>query len=138
MSEEIWREIPSLPEYEASSWGRVRRIPYEAPMPKGGMRIYGGKRWRGRCTVDDPRLLIVFRGKSYRVSKLVCEAFNGPKPFPRAVAMHADDDVQNNQPGNLIWGTQKENLNAPAFLVHCRSRIYEHSGHAIHRSRAAA
>lgn len=124
-TDEEWRVSPALPEYEVSSWGRVRRVPYEAPLPNGGVRIYGGKPHYGADS--GPRKIVVFRRKSFKVHRLVCAAFNGPPPFPRAVVMHDDEDFRNNRPGNLVWGTQKQNLNAPGFLEYCRGRTGENS-----------
>lgn len=120
---EEWRVSPSLPEYEVSSLGRVRRIPYRAPMPRGGYRIYGGKAHYGQEA--DGRMVFVFRGKTYKVHQLVCEEFNGPKPFPSAVVMHLDENFRNNRPDNLRWGTQKENLNMPKIKRYHRSRTGE-------------
>lgn len=117
---EQWRSSPSLPEYEVSSFGRVRRVPFVGAMPRGGLRTYGGN---PRYGVDaGNRMIFVFRRKTYKVHRLVCEAFNGPSPFPGAVVMHIDEDYRNNRPGNLKWGTQKENLNAPGFIAYCRAR----------------
>ena len=112
---EIWRPIPRLPEYLASSLGRVMRIPYVAPMPHGGYRVYGGEPWFGVWVEEDQRFTFQFQGKTHKVHVLVCEAFHGPKPFPQAVAMHLDEDSRNNKPTNLEWGTQKQNLNFPGF-----------------------
>lgn len=64
-------------------------------------------------------------GKTFKVARLVCEAFHGPPPFELAVVMHRDDDPANNRPDNLKWATQKENLNAPQFLAYCHSRTGE-------------
>lgn len=36
--------------------------------------------------------------------------------------MHLNENAADNRPGNLAWGTQKENLNAPGFIAHCKSR----------------
>jgi len=95
-------------------------------MPKGGKRHYGGHPWTG---VDggEGRLTFSFNGKTYKVHRLVCEAFNGAPPFPDAVCMHIDEDYKNNKPENLAWGTQKENLNADGFLEYCRSRVGENN-----------
>ncbi|MGP3775200.1 HNH endonuclease [Streptomyces sp. SDT5-1] len=38
------------------------------------------------------------------VDKLVCEAFNGPPPRPRARVIHLDGDLTNNRASNLVWG----------------------------------
>lgn len=112
---EVWKPIPRLPEYEASSLGRVRRVPYTAAMPKGGVRTYGGKPWYGAWDLVQRRFTIQYKSKTYRVALLVCEAFHGEKPFPEAVAMHLDEDSANNRSENLQWGTQKQNLNFPLY-----------------------
>lgn len=122
---EKWRVSPSLPDYEVSSFGRVRRIPYLSPMPNGGMREYGG---HAHCGQDsgEGRMIFVYKGKSYKVHQLVCEAFNGKRP-DGFVCMHLDEDYTNNKPDNLKWGTQKENLNAPGFIEYCKSRTGDNS-----------
>lgn len=40
---------------------------------------------------------------------LVAEVFIGPKPFPKAVVRHLDNDPTNNHVSNLAWGTYKDN-----------------------------
>jgi hypothetical protein len=123
---EIWKPIPSLPEYEASSLGRIRRVPHEVSRGQG-TRWYGGKAWTGAWEKTQGRYIFQFHGKTYRVARLICEAFHGPKPFPGAVCLHLDEDVKNNVPSNLKWGTQKENLNMPRFLAYasavCRQKM---------------
>jgi hypothetical protein len=120
---ETWRPIPSLPDYLASSDGRIMRVPFVGEMPKGGRRAYGGEPIVGQW--DGTRYIISHKGRSHKVHRLVCEAFHGPAPFPRAVVMHVDENSRNNRPQNLKWGTQKENLNAPGFIAYCRSRTGE-------------
>lgn len=56
---------------------------------------------------------------------MICLAFRGAKPFPEAVVMHLDENALNNRADNLMWGSQKQNLNAPGFLAHCRGRTGE-------------
>ncbi len=65
---------------------------------------------------------MLYRGKTYKVARLVCEAFHGSAPSGKPVCMHLDEYSRNNRPDNLRWGTQKENLNAPGFLTYCHSR----------------
>jgi hypothetical protein len=45
-----------------------------------------------------------------RVHRLVCAAFNGPKPTPDHVAAHNDGNQRNNSAGNLRWATAVENM----------------------------
>lgn len=140
--EEIWLPVPSLPAYMASSHGRVMVIPYTGTMPNGGARQYGGLQWFGVWHKDVRRFMITYKGKNYKVARLICEAFHGAPPFKRAVCMHGDENSRNNRSVNLSWGTQKENLNAPGFLEYCRGRTGENSpiikGRAKKQSNAEA
>lgn len=47
--------------------------------------------------------------KTYRVNRVVCEAFHGPPPFTGAMARHLDDDKSNNSQSNLAWGSGSDN-----------------------------
>lgn len=132
---EIWRSIPSVPDYLASSDGRLMRVPYRGA-PGQGRKPYGGVPTTGAW--DGDRYIIGYRGKTLKVARLVCEAFHGPAPFPRAVCMHIDENSRNNRPDNLKWGTQKENLNAPGFLRYCRQRTGENSPFVKGRLKKAA
>lgn len=124
-TEEIWRLSPSLPEYMVSDLGRIMRIPYLKETPNGGLRQYGGKPWYG---VDvGNRMTFRFQNRTFKVHRLVCEAFNGPPPEGKDVCMHIDEDYSNNKPSNLSWGTQKENLNAPGFIEYCKNREHPKS-----------
>jgi len=120
---EEWRVSPSLPDYEVSSLGRVQRIPYLKEMPYGGVRKYGGVPHKGQDS-GEGRMTFSYKGKTYKVHQLVCEAFNGPRKEGQ-ICMHLDENYRNNTPKNLAWGTQKENLNAKGFLSYCKSRVGE-------------
>jgi hypothetical protein len=110
--------------------------PFIGQMPNGGPKHYGGRARKGQW--DGARYIFVWKGKTYKVARLVCEAFNGPIPFDRAVCMHLDENARNNVPSNLRWGTQKENLNAPGFIAYCKSRTGENSPWTKGRRRNAA
>lgn len=127
MTGEIWRVVPSLPAYLASSEGRVMRVPCLGSMPNGGDRHYGGFPHFGVWSKADGRFVLQFNGKTYKVHRLVCEAFNGPAPDDKPVCMHLDENAANNRANNLAWGTQKENLNAPAVKAYHRARTGEHN-----------
>lgn len=118
--EERWRAVPSFDRVMVSSLGRVMVIPYFKEASKGGKTPLGGKPIYGQW--DGTRYIYTLKRKSYKVARLVCEAFHGSPPFPGAVCIHIDENSRNNTPENLKWGTQKENLNAPGFLKYCRSR----------------
>lgn len=76
----------------------------------------------GKLDTTKGRFHITYRRRTYRVHRLVCEAFHGPAPDGKPNVLHRDEDGRNNKPINLKWGTQKENLNAPGFIAHCKSR----------------
>lgn len=96
--------------------------PYWSEMPHGGQRSYGGQPHFGVWNKQDGRFITVWKGKTFKVHQLVCEAFNGTKPFDKAVVMHLDENAANNRPSNLQWGTQKENLSADGFKNYLKDR----------------
>lgn len=134
---EVWRVVPSLPGILASSEGRIMTTPHVATMPNGGNRQYGGEPHFGVWNKQDGRFIVIVGGKTYKVHRLVCEAFNGAQPFSDAVVMHMDENAANNRPSNLRWGTQAENLNAPGFISYCRGRVGENSPTAKGRKKVA-
>jgi hypothetical protein len=97
--------------------------PYLQAMPKGGNRSYGGNPHFGVWNKRDARFLVVHKGKSHKVHRLVCEAFHGEPNMDTPVCMHIDENSANNRAENLRWATQKENLNCPTFLEYCKSRV---------------
>ena len=123
---ESWKVIPSEPELEVSSLGRVRVIPHTVSMPYGGVRIYGGTPTTGQW--DGTRFIYARKGhKTLKVARLVCEAFNGPPTPDAPYCLHKDETSCNNVPNNLKWGTQEENLNCPKFLAYCAARTGDNS-----------
>lgn len=133
---EQWLSVPSLPDYEASSEGRVRRIPYLAQMPNGGERSYGGEAHVGQW--DGERFIMTYRGRTYKVARLICEAFNGPPPSSKSICMHANENSRDNRPENLEWATQKDNLNCPGFISYCRARTGDANPYRKGRARKAS
>jgi hypothetical protein len=119
---EEWRQVPSLPFVWASSLGRVRIGPYEQAMPHGGTKTVVGEARVGDW--DGDRYHVVVRRRTYKVARLVCEAFHGPAPAGERYCLHRDENARNNRPGNLKWGTQKENLNAPGYLARRRGEVF--------------
>jgi hypothetical protein len=114
-----------MPGLVASSFGRLMVVPYLAPMPNCSPRQYGGDATSGQW--DGERYIYVLKNRSYKVARLVCEAFHGPVPDGRKFCLHLDEDSRNNAPSNLYWGTQKQNLNFPKFLAYCASRTGDNS-----------
>lgn len=100
-------------------------VPYLARMPNGAVREYGGEATIGQW--DGERYIYVLKKRSYKVARLVCEAFHGPAPHGRPTCLHLDEDSRNNVPSNVYWGTQKQNLNFPKFLAYCASRTGENN-----------
>lgn len=150
---EIWKPVPSESGVLASNKGRILLPPRYAPLTNGGFRAYFPKPRYGQVSRahqqanHDYRIIMVRRDEAAanqsprKVHQLVCEAFHGLRPFPKAVVIHLNEDAHDNRPENLKWGTQKENLNAPGFIEYCKLRTGEdhpackHSDEAIARIR---
>ena len=76
LSGEIWRDVPNVPGILASSDGRVMHVPHRDAMPKGGTRPYGGEPTFGVWNKADGRFITIIRGKTYKVHRLIAEAFH--------------------------------------------------------------
>ena len=110
-------------------------------MPNGVMRSYvsmptygyEAKSATARQGSPKRRILAVNRmKKTFKVHRLVCEAFHGKPPFDGAIVLHLDEDPSNNRPENLRWGTRKENQNFPAAVAAFKARTGDRSPWAIH------
>ncbi len=95
---EQWRPIPGWEGlYQVSDHGRVRSL-------RTGKILKAGMNRRHRHVA-----LCSGGGKSFRVHRLVMEAFVGPLPEGMEVR-HLDDDPDNNRLSNLVYGTRSENM----------------------------
>lgn len=104
----ILKSIPGISEkYVAGSDGNIysysnARVNMRKPKP---FRL-------AKVKNDNYYVVSIFdNGKksSRSTHELVCLAFHGEKPFPRACVRHFDGDWSNNKPDNLTWGTYAEN-----------------------------
>lgn len=109
MTEE-WRPIPGVAGYEASSNGRIRSIT-RSITTRSGVQVHagtvlalpvGGNGYQ-LVTCSPPR-------KKHYVHVLVAKAFHGDRSPEGLRVLHADDNRLNNDPKNLRWGTQRDNL----------------------------
>lgn len=110
METEIWRTVPSLPRYEASSLGRIRG---PRGILKGCLNTYGYLRVTVRLggTIGSKRDLTnpgVEKSTERKVHRLVAEAFL-PESHTTETINHIDGDKLNNRPENLEWMTISEN-----------------------------
>lgn len=85
---EQWRDCQSWPIYAASAFGRI---------------AYKGRVLR--LTLDGGGYLASAGARAHR---LVADAFLGPRPRKRQIR-HLDGDPLNNRPGNLAYGTARQN-----------------------------
>ena len=127
---EEWREVVGFPGYLVSSLGRVRgktnaRGPSEVILKPGRKPRTG-------------HLFVVLQsdGKPHHrsVHRLVAEAFEVGGIGPNV--LHGDDDVENNRPENLRWGTFSDNAQDRedhgrgmsarwAKATHCKAGLHE-------------
>lgn len=111
---EIWLPIVGYEfEYEVSNTGRVRSLTRTHVQKNGRRRTIKGVEKVLQVNIDGYHVVTLYhesRFKVKRVPVLVLEAFVGPRPSHKHVAMHLDNNKLNNNLSNLKWGTDSENV----------------------------
>lgn len=103
------RPVPNYPKFVATSAGHIVRVIGDK-MGRGHackvMSLFNNSRGN-YLRVKMPASEHAPHGRTELVHRLVCGAFHG---LSRGLwALHRDDISTNNVPGNLYWGTKKQN-----------------------------
>ena len=121
-TDEQWRAVRDWEGfYEVSNLGRVRSV---ARLQKRGagknstptlMLLKGrilrpGYHEKGYEIVALSDVQGGRKPRTFRVHRLVCEAFNGPAPGPEYEVAHNDNTRANNVATNLRWATHYDNV----------------------------
>jgi hypothetical protein len=124
ITREIWLPIDGHPNYEVSSFGRVRSLTHEVFIPASWyfdahVRVHKGKILKKSIWLSGSKRYIyqyhrVTLSKDgvnthRKVHVLVCTAFHGPRPTPEHQVAHWDGNGFNNTEKNLRWATPVEN-----------------------------
>lgn len=101
---EEWRPIPSWPEYEVSSIGRVRRV-------VAGQGAKAGRVLKPWISVGYQYVALWRANKQTRVAvhRLVALTFLPAPADDQTQVAHCDGDRLNNLPTNLRWASPTEN-----------------------------
>lgn len=99
---EEWRTIENYPEYQISSFGRVKSL------------LFGKERILKQGKDENGYLQVVLtkdkKQKTFRVHRLVCSAFI-PNPQNLPCVNHKDEQKTNNCVDNLEWCSYTYNIN---------------------------
>lgn len=120
MEQETWKPLALkgfVHQYEASSFGRVRRIPTTLRYTINGgevVRAIPARVLKQQANHRGYRIISLQTGRggakqTFAVAPLVCAAFHGPRPLPDMDCAHLDGDKTNNAAANLQWVTKVEN-----------------------------
>lgn len=100
--DEEWREVVGFPDYDVSSWGRIR-----------SRKTKGRPKFRRQARAADDSLQITFardcKAHTRLVHLVVARAFLGPKPDGYWVG-HLDGDRINNELSNLRYEPYRESV----------------------------
>lgn len=95
---EEWRDLKGVPGYLVSSHGRVYSHFSRRVLKQQVVRGY----WYVSISESG-------HGKRKRTHRLVCEAFNGPSPVGKPLALHSNGNPLDNRAENLRWGSHRDN-----------------------------
>ena len=100
---EIWKPLPFAPQYEISSFGRIKSNNFITPRILTQKTCKTGYKSIGLCVNKQHKFFLVHR--------LVLMVFNPCDGMEKLEVNHIDEDKSNNHLSNLEWVTSKENCN---------------------------
>lgn len=132
--EEEWRDIPGFEGYQASTRGRLRSSRHKQFASIGWLILKPSLSPSGylMAKLSDSNFFRFTRG----VHGWVALAFHGPVPSGRQIR-HLDGNKLNNSPGNLRYGTAKENA-ADKVIHGTQARGSAHHSGKLHESQVLA
>lgn len=95
--DEVWKPIPDIDDYYASSKGRIKRG-----------TGYGAELFEG--AINGQYRTVCVQHHSYQVHVLICSTFNGIKPTGKHEVNHINGDTIDNQSSNLEWLCHSDNV----------------------------
>ena len=121
--QEIWKDAPGFEEYyEISTTGKVKSKDRYVKHNYGGLKLLKGKLRRLVKKGKYINIDLYPTGKQVSVHRLVAEAFiSNPNNYP--LVMHKDNNTENNNVDNLMWGTYS--MNAKQCVKDKRHKGYE-------------
>jgi hypothetical protein len=109
MADTEWRDIPSCPNYQASSDGQIRSVEHTTTFIDGRRRTFPGKILAQANHSAGYKSVNFGKAKGSRtVHVLVLEAFTGSRPEGMWVN-HKDGNKHNNAVENLEWLSASDN-----------------------------
>lgn len=109
---ELWRAVVGYEGfYEVSDRGSVRSVSRKVYHPRGGSKLWAGKVLTPGVRRHGRRYVVLCKEgvtKSFSIARLMLEAFVGPANG--RMALHKDDNRDNDTLPNLYWGTCVENM----------------------------
>lgn len=123
-----WRTVPYCNRYEVSDDGRVRRAAIR-PEGRPGLEL------KPTVSASGHHKITVYRddGTQWRttIHQLVAMAFVGAPSESGLLVLHADGDPANNTPGNLRWGTYKDNADDRRIHADQKAKTVENQWKAL-------
>lgn len=112
--EEIWKDIPGFPGYQASTQGRIRSHNKVTKSRRFPERHWEDRIIKQKLKKNDKTLRVSLwkEGKNYDllVCRIVASTFLKDNLFSELTVNHMDGNRLNNNIGNLEWCTRKENI----------------------------
>ena len=121
--EEIWKPVKNNPNYEVSSFGRVKSIARTVVYSDGRVFSYPSVVLKTQTDCNGYVRVSIGNKKALKVHRLVAEAFlENNQSFPEV--NHIDGNKQNNNVNNLEWVSRSNNMYHRYRILGQKSGMY--------------